>query len=173
MTSTQQHTLKYAALAVWIALSIPQAKADLSVGSVYGQAPTGSSISIKNLDTGLKRELTVDAKGRFVFSQLPTGRYQLSGNGQTLDLSVVIGTGTPVNLNQDNAERIAVFGSRINRIDTSSVEASTVFSAEQLANLPIGRDVSDVALLAPGTVRGDSGFGKLASSGGASVAENG
>lgn len=173
MTSTQQHTLKYAALAVWIALSIPQAKADLSVGSVYGQAPTGSSISIKNLDTGLKRELTVDAKGRFVFSQLPTGRYQLSGNGQTLDLSVVIGTGTPVNLNQDNAERIAVFGSRINRIDTSSVEASTVFSAEQLANLPIGRDVSDVALLAPGTVRGDSGFGKLASFGGASVAENG
>lgn len=168
-----QHPLKYTALAVLLVLSQPEARADLSVGSVFGQAPTGSSISIRNLDTGLKRELKVDAQGRFVFSQLPTGRYQLSGNGQTVDLTVVIGTGTPINLNVDNTERIVVSGSRINRIDTSSVEASTVFTAEQLQKLPIGRDISDVAMLAPGTVRGDSGFGKLASFGGASVAENG
>jgi len=173
MKAKRTAVLKYTAVAVLLALSHPEARADLSVGSVYGQAPTGSTITIRNLDTGLKRELTADAQGRFVFSQLPTGRYQLIANGKTLELNVVIGTGTPVDLNQAQPERIAVVGNRISRIDTSSVESSTVFSAEQLASLPIGRDVSDVALLAPGTVRGDSGFGKLASFGGASVAENG
>src|SRR4029453_13342712 len=36
----------------------------------------------------------------------------------------------------------------------------------------VPRDTTSVALLAPGTVRGDAAFGNLASFGGASVAEN-
>src|SRR6185312_16251288 len=43
---------------------------------------------------------------------------------------------------------------------------------EQIAKIPVPRDITDVALLAPGTVRGDAAFGNLASFGGASVAEN-
>jgi hypothetical protein len=61
----------------------------------------------------------------------------------------------------------------INPIDVSSVESTTVFTAEQIQALPVSRDVTNVALLAPGTVRGDTGLGNLASFGGASVAENG
>ena len=48
-----------------------------------------------------------------------------------------------------------------------------MFTAEQIDELPVARDVTNVALLAPGTVKGDTGLGNLASFGGASVAENG
>ncbi|MUV13286.1 alpha-2-macroglobulin family protein [Noviluteimonas gilva] len=41
----------------------------------------------------------------------------------------------------------------INPIDVSSVESSTVMTAEQIASIPVSRDVTNVALLAPGTVR--------------------
>ena len=54
----------------------------------------------------------------------------------------------------------------------SSVESTTILTAEQIAKIPVARDTTDVALLAPGTVRGDAAFGNLASFGGASVAEN-
>lgn len=62
MKAKRTAVLKYTAVAVLLALSHPEARADLSVGSVYGQAPTGSTITIRNLDTGLKRELTADAR---------------------------------------------------------------------------------------------------------------
>src|SRR5690606_34169903 len=42
-----------------------------------------------------------------------------------------------------------------------------------IEQLPVASNITAVALLAPGTVKGDPGFGNLASFGGASVAENG
>src|SRR5690606_27792401 len=44
--------------------------------------------------------------------------------------------------------------------------------AELVKTVPLSRDLTSVALLAPGTSRGDTAFGNLASIGGASVAEN-
>jgi len=38
--------------------------------------------------------------------------------------------------------------------------------------LPVNRSITDVALLAPGTTKGDSDFGNLPSFGGATVGEN-
>lgn len=166
-------TLRTSALAACVALALsPAAYADLSLGSIFGQAPKGSTVTVQNLDTGLKRQVQVDNQGKFSFSQLPGGRYKVEGNGVSREVQVSLGTGSQVSLNEQ-IERIAVQGRAINPIDISSVESSTVFSADQLEKLPIGRDISDVAMLAPGTVRGDSGFGNLASFGGASVAENG
>jgi outer membrane receptor protein involved in Fe transport len=47
-----------------------------------------------------------------------------------------------------------------------------VIGSEVLLEMPIMRDLTSVALLAPGTSAGDNRFGNLASFGGASVAEN-
>ena len=44
---------------------------------------------------------------------------------------------------------------QINAIDVSSVESTTVMTAEQTAPLPVARNITNVALLAPGTVTGD------------------
>ncbi|WP_152599960.1 alpha-2-macroglobulin family protein [Noviluteimonas dokdonensis] len=45
----------------------------------------------------------------------------------------------------------------INPIDVTSVESTTILTAEQLSRIPVPRDTTSVALLAPGTVRKASG----------------
>ena len=161
-----------AAVAVALMFTAPSF-ADNATGSIYGQAKAGSSVSIVSVDTGLKRDLTVAADGRFNFSQLPTGRYKVSSGGESYEILVTIGTGSPVYFGREGAESITVTGGRISPIDTSSAESTTVFTQEQIQRLPVSRDITSVALLAPGTVKGDTGFGNLASIGGSSVAENG
>lgn len=158
------------------------AGAQSAAGSIFGRADPGDTVSIENLDTGTSRQITADQEGRFSATQLPTGRYRVTVDGVNREVTVSIGTGTPLNFVTTTStsgeartlDRIEVVASgAFNPIDVSSVESTTVFTQEQIQQLPVGRDVTNVALLAPGTVRGDSGFGNLASFGGSSIAENG
>ena len=150
-----------------------------AVGSVFGNTTSNGTVRIENLDTGLSREITADASGRFTFPQLSPGRYRVTSGAGSREVAVRVGTGSPVNFaasDATNLDTVTVIGSgAVNPIDVSSVESTTVFTQEQIQALPVGRNVNEVALLAPGTVRGDSGLGagNLASFGGASVAENG
>lgn len=152
-------------------------QAQSSVGSIFGETTANTSVKIQNLDTGSSRDITSDASGKFTFPQLAPGHYRVTAGGVTREVQVKVGTGSSVNLVAGDAntlDTVTVVGtSGFNPIDVSSVESTTVFTAEQIDELPVGRDITNVALLAPGTVRGDSGFGNLASFGGASVAENG
>ncbi|MFC3549936.1 TonB-dependent receptor domain-containing protein [Lysobacter cavernae] len=154
--------------------------AQSAAGSIFGRAEAGQPIQIENLDTGTKREISADGSGRFSFTQLPTGRYRITSAGVSREAMVNVGTGTEVSFgaaasaDATNLDRVEVVGTgAFNPIDVSSVESSTVFTAEQMSQLPVARDVTSVALLAPGAVRGDSGFGNVASFGGSSPAENG
>jgi hypothetical protein len=152
--------------------------AQSSVGNIFGETTANATVKIENLDNGATREITADSTGRFTFPQLSPGRYRVTTPSGTRDVQVKVGTGTQVTFAAPGAASelgaVTVVGSAgFNPIDVSSVESTTVFTAEQIDELPVSRDVTNVALLAPGTVRGDSGFGNLASFGGASVAENG
>ncbi|MDM4767145.1 TonB-dependent receptor [Pelomonas sp. SE-A7] len=152
------------------------AMAQSAEGSVFGRANAGTTVTIVNLETGLKRQVTVDAGGAFNVGKLPPGRYQISGDGQTREVQVNVGTGTEVRLGAESLERVDVVGSRLRTtIDVSSVESNTVLTAKQIEALPVARSVNAVALLAPGVVAGDAGIGDgtLPSFSGASVAENG
>lgn len=166
--------LKSIAVAMGMALATGQVYAQSSVGSIYGEAAGGAKITIENLDTGTTREISADSEGRYTFGQLQPGHYRVTSGGTTKDANVVIGTGTRVDLGDvATLEAVTVTAQNVNPIDISSVESTTVFSQERIQSLPVPRDVTNVALLAPGTVKGDTGFGNLASFGGASVAENG
>ena len=172
--------LKRSALTVALGLCFAGGvQAQSSVGSIYGETAAGGSVSIQNVDTGASRTVTADAAGRFNFAQLAPGRYNVTADGQTREVLVKLGTGSMVTFadkggDATTLDAVTVMGSAaINAIDVSSVESTTVFTAEQIANLPVASDITAVALLAPGTVKGDTGFGNLASFGGASVAENG
>ena len=170
------NTFQRSALALAIAMATPQfafAQSNTN-GYIFGQAQGGSTISIENLATGLKREISADADGNFRASALPTGRYRVSQDGATREVSVNVGTGTAVSFAADAAalDVVVVTGDSVNPIDISSVESTSIFTEAQLDALPVARNITGVALLAPGTTRGDSAFGELASFGGSSVAEN-
>lgn len=170
------NTFQRSALALAIAMATPQfafAQSNTN-GYIFGQAQGGSTISIENLSTGLKREISADADGNFRASALPTGRYRVSQDGTTREVSVNVGTGTAVSFAADAAalDVVVVTGDSVNPIDISSVESTSIFTEAQLDALPVARNITGVALLAPGTTRGDSAFGELASFGGSSVAEN-
>jgi hypothetical protein len=148
-----------------------------TAGAVTGQAASGDTITISNPATGFSRTISVGSDGNYRFSQLPTGQYQVSRNGGA-PRTVTVNVGSAANLDfvsgdATTLDTVTVVGSgAINPIDVSSVESTTILTAEQIAKIPVARDTTSVALLAPGTVRGDAAFGNLASFGGASVAEN-
>jgi len=146
-----------------------------SEGSLSGQAAGGTAVTIVNVETGQSRQSQSDRDGNFTFSKLPPGTYRVSAGGVTREVAVGIGSGSQVSLLADS-QRIEVTGSRVrSSIDVSSVESNSVFTQEQIRALPVARSVDAVALLAPGTVKGDNfGLGlTLPSFGGASIAENG
>ncbi|WP_165384136.1 TonB-dependent receptor [Pseudoalteromonas sp. CO348] len=160
-------------LGVVLALSsAAPAFADNSTGSISGIASHGSVVTIKNKNTGLSRTFSVSTNEKFHFRQLPTGNYTVSNGEQSFDIVVTVGGTRSIDFT-DKVEVLSVVGSRVSPLDLTSVESATVFTAEDIDRLPITKDLTSVALLAPGTTKGDSGFGNLASFGGASVAENG
>lgn len=171
-------SLRRSALAVALGMCFVsgQSFAQSAVGSIYGDAGQAGTVTIESLDTGATREVKADAEGRFTLTQLAPGRYKVTANGVTREVQVSVGTGTRVSFAGDDTktlETLEVTAGSVNPIDVSSVESTTIFSADRVQKIPVARDITNVALLAPGTVKGDTGFGNLASFGGSSVAENG
>ena len=162
-------------------LTVPQAMAANSDGSIIGvlaesEVSGGVKVTIRNKANGLTRTASVDAEGRYRFSRLPIGNYQITADvdGETIvvadDVLVKIGTATEVN-QMDALEEVTVLGQRgALQIDTTSSESGVTFDAADLENLSVGRSLNSVALLAPGTVSGTA-FGGV-SFGGSSVGEN-
>jgi hypothetical protein len=172
--------LKRSALSLAVGMVLASgAHAQAVSGSIFGQADPGDVVVIENPDTGFKREIAVSSDGSFRASQTPAGTYVVSVRKKdgsvfkTENVVVNVGTGTPVNFaGMTELAAIEVIGNRVNPIDVSSIESTTVLTSEQIDSIAVPRTITNVALLAPGTVKGDNRFGNLASIGGASVAEN-
>ena len=173
--------LKRSALAIAMGICFSagvQAQSN-TAGAVTGHAEAGDRITVSNPDTGFSRTISVEENGNYRFSALPVGTYTVSRNGGVPRRAVVnVGSAVSVDFVGDGVidiDTMVVTGTGgVAPIDVSSVGTSTILTAEQINSLPIGRNATSAALLAPGAVRGDSllGDGNLASFGGSSVAEN-
>jgi len=158
------------------------AYAQATVGSVSGKAAAGTVIVAANPAIGFNRTVTVGADGAFQLSQLAPGTYTIRAklpNGTEQTETVVINAGQGSTTNFSDVASVTVSGSRASRIDFKSPESTTVLSKAAIDRLPVARDVTAVALLAPGATRGDTRIGQTAlrggnvpSLGGASPAEN-
>lgn len=156
-------------------------------GAVHGQAVTGSIygntgaansvVVIENLDTGAKVEVTADETGRYNASSLPNGRYKVSSNGVERDnVRVVAGQGVDVGFAGGADEgtalsTITVTGS-VNAIDVTTVESKLTLTKEFLQQVPVAPNITQIALLAPGVIQGDSRYGNVAVFTGSSASEN-
>ena len=193
---TFKQSITALAVAASLGLAMPASAAD-GAGFINGTTLStdgaklaGVSIAINNLDTGLSRTVVSDQDGVFRFPLLPAGNYSIeaSKDGYVISKqdSVYVGGSGKTNIdvalqNQNNLERIVVTGNSISSFDISSSESKLVVDQDLIARVPIARDISSVALLAPGTAFGDGSFGEgsaveggpgFISFGGASLAEN-
>ncbi|WP_045764585.1 TonB-dependent receptor [Xanthomonas albilineans] len=176
------------ALALSAALTAPLVQAQSTTGALAGQAPANAQRILVRNDSGLSREVDVDAHGHYSIGQLPLGTYTLlakAADGSVLDrregVSLTVGTVTDVSFAA--VTRLAGVNVSVDRaaatIETGSVDSRTVINAEQLQRLPLGHSAEAIAQLAPG-VAGNSGNGsyigpngaQLLSFGGSSAAEN-
>lgn len=178
------------AFAVTLALSAAAGNAfaqSNSTGVIFGNAEPGDTVHIENTGSGQKRDITVDAGGRYRAASLPIGVYKVTliKNGATVatrdNVQTQISQGTDVSFavegaNTANAQNLAavqVVGNALPSIDVSSVDSRAVINADQLAKLPIARtSISSIALLAPGTTQAARGYGNALSFGGSSASEN-
>lgn len=148
-----------------------------TTGNIVGtvSAPAGTSISLRNLDTGLKRTVTPEANGRYLVTALPTGRYkvELMRDGKVVDsteVDVIIGQGVDASF-VSSVQAVQVTGRR-SKIDVTNTNNGATFSAKELAKLPIARNVEAIIQLAPNTTRADDRFAGGASFGGGAASEN-
>ncbi|SEI60830.1 TonB-dependent receptor [Frateuria terrea] len=162
------------------AFGAPPAHAANNDGAVAGHTQAGATVTVTNPDTGLTRSVVADSDGSYRLPFLPVGQYTISASsggqqvGPTRNVTVALGTTTTVDLGAVNATSLAtinVTSSVLPVIDVSSTESATIVSRADLVRLPVDQNVTSVALLAPGVVKGNAGFGGI-SFGGSSIAEN-
>jgi hypothetical protein len=181
-------TAIYLAMGASLAAALPYtAQAASGDGSLVGRLTDSENrpladaeVTARNPETGFTRTVKADASGNYRFPFLPVGNYVIEATkdgkilGKLADVTVGLGTATTANVTVSltSVEEIQVLGSRIvTAVDVRSVESATNLTRVDLERLPVDRNVTSVALLAPGLTQGDTALGGI-SFGGSSVAEN-
>ena len=148
-----------------------------TTGAIFGHVKPGSAVTAEHAGMGFNRTTVAAADGTYRIPALPPGTYKVSytdasGSARTRDIEVAINTGVQVDGGDViQLEKFVVGSLSINPVDFSNTTSVSIFTDQQLDILPVGRSTTEIALLAPGTVTGDSTWG-LPSFSGASVAEN-
>jgi len=145
-----------------------------------GKAVAGASVALTSKSLGQTTHLTTSASGAFSATGLQPGDYDITitANGY----SDYHGTAKIV-ISQEvrfdaalsvvgAAQTVVVKGRRLRQDFTKTTTGLTVDLDTLTAQAPIARSITAVANLAPTVVKGNPGFGDVASFGGSSVAEN-
>lgn len=160
-----------------------------TVTDTTGAPVAGATIKVKSLSQGFEREVTTDSDGQFRIALIPAGGYSVAINKAgfvpTSDGNVQVKIGGGSNYGFTIAEEgvavseIVVTGSANPQLDFAGTTTGLVVDVETLTKqVPIARNVTSLALLAPSAVPGDS-VGTFVSQGqsqaaigGASIGEN-
>ncbi|HEV7892060.1 MAG TPA: TonB-dependent receptor [Pyrinomonadaceae bacterium] len=122
-----------------------------------GATMPGASVEVKNVDTNLTKTLTTDDNGRFVFLQLPPGRYTLTASKSgfaTLkqeEFTLTVGQAANLDLKMKvSGVQEVVTVSAVQTVDTASAQSSTTLDERSVSNLPVaGRKFEDLLTLTP------------------------
>jgi outer membrane receptor protein involved in Fe transport len=173
-----------------LAISAPAVAQDYTSGSVGGtvtdEAGTpvpGATVTLTSNDQGFTRNSSTSSGGTFRFTSLPVGSYTVTvaSEGKDAftanDVRVVASQTADLNIGlTSTGNEIIVTAATIQAPFTGTTSGVSVDVEELAQRVPVGRDISNLMLLAPGTNRGESIFGgksaNFVSINGSSVAEN-
>jgi hypothetical protein len=123
-----------------------------------GAVLPGVDVTAVNAETNLTQTRTTDAEGRFVFLQLPPGRYKatfrLSGFGTIVREGIDLTVGQAVSLNPrlsvgNVSEVVTVTGTPV--VETARAASATTLNQRTVETTPIlGRKFEDLLTLTPG-----------------------
>ena len=153
-----QKTLAALAVSAALMLSMPVAMAaDKTSGALIGHVvvPAGSTLSnvqvtIKHQSKGLTRSTMTNEKGDFNLKALPIGKYTVTfrknGYETVEEQEVVVKAGSSAKYNismyETGVERISVTGSNVQMVDFESSTTQLVLTADDIARLPVGQDLT-------------------------------
>ncbi len=164
---------------VWLVVCSGTAWAQSNAGGfIYGMGAPSRSVVAIGAETGLKIEAPVSEDGRFRMNNVPPGGYEvmLPDGSQRANVKVTLGQGTSVVFVPGDVpmllDTVTVSGAQVAPIDVTVTEASFNIGEAQFDVMPVARNITAVALLSPGAVQGDDGFGNVPTFGGSSVSEN-
>ena len=164
-------------LALTIVVAVPSALAaqtQITTGVIQGEVldATGAvlpgvDVEARNLDTNLVQTRVTNGNGRFVFLQMPPGRYtvtfKLAGFATMVQEDVVLTVGRAVNLNPRMTvstlqETVTVSGTAT--VETARAAVASTLNQTTVETTPIlGRKFEDLLTLTPGVsvVQGPDG----------------
>jgi hypothetical protein len=159
-------------LGIVLSLSGTSAWAQTSqVGTVSGQvtdeqkaAVPGTSVKLKEISTNAAFETTTNNDGRYVFSSVPPGNYNVSFvkqgfsayevNGQAVAISAVLTINAILKVGS-TATTVEVTASAGSELQTANATVGGSLNGTALLLLPnLGRDVTSMAVLQPATTPG-------------------
>jgi hypothetical protein len=164
------------------------AAAQSTTGSISGTVTDerqavvpGATVTIKNVATGFTRSVTADSDGRYRFTLIPIGSYEVSV--EAANFAKLVQTGITIAVNQDavidaslkagGVTEIVTVTENASVLNTTTAEVSTRFDAKRLSELPIApnRNVFNVLLSTPGVSQ--LGAGQTGFANGVSFSSNG
>ncbi len=152
-------------LFVLLAFSLLTLSAQAPIGTIAGTVSdesgavvVGASITVTNVETGLKRELKSTDDGQYSVAALPAGRYEvrtsMAGFRQTLrEAAVVVGSTTTVDmkLQVGAVSEVVSVDAATSQIAYDSHKIDGVIGRNQIESLPLnGRSFLQLAFLEPG-----------------------
>lgn len=118
-----------------------------SRGNISGTTAPNSPVIIENDATGFRRQLTSDAVGNYRVTQLPVGTYRVTAGGQSHMVTASLGSSTDLGV-------VEVIGGAPGPDDEYAQAEAVAAPAPAPSAPPVARNITNAALLAPGTVAG-------------------
>lgn len=151
-----------------------------TVTDANGAPVAGASVTLTSQALGQTRTLTTNAAGQFSATGLQPGAYSyvVSANGYDDakgTASIVISQEVRYDIAMQTVgatQTIIVKGHRVRQDFAKTTTGLTVDLDALTSQEPIARNLTAVTQLAPTVIKGNPGFGNVASFGGGSVAEN-
>ena len=187
--STVRRTALALAIAAGVGLS-SQVLAQATTGTIFGSAPAAAGETVQVTGgAGINRTVPVDSTGHYSVV-VPVGSYtvNLIQNGAVVqshnNVSPVAGGASeadfvlPGSQSAKSLSTVTVTANSLPAIDVTSTTQNLTVTAQQLKQLPLARNSTAIALLAPGTTAGAPELGgdslgkSVVSFGGSTIVEN-